>query len=62
MLRREGRSVDVASVPGQYRAALAKVSRTAYALMESEHAQLRQVEATRLAQRQALGSRQDLKP
>ena len=62
MLRREGRSVDVASVPDQYRDALATVSRTVYALMAGEHAQLRQVEAARLAQRQALGYRQGLKP
>jgi hypothetical protein len=48
--------------PDQYRDALATVSRTVYALMEGEHAQLRQVEAARLTQRQALGSRQGPKP
>ena len=62
MLRREGRPVDVASVPRQLRDALATVSRTVYALMEGEHARLRQLEAARLAQRQALGYRQGLKP
>jgi len=62
MLRSEGRPVDVPSVPHQHRDALATVSRTVYTLIEAEHAQLRQVEAARLAQRQTLGYRQGLKP
>jgi len=62
ILRSEGRPVDVLSVSRHHRDALATASRTIYTLMEAEHAQLRQVEAVRLAQRRALGYRQGLKP
>jgi hypothetical protein len=62
MLRSEGRSVDALSVPRQHRAALVTVSRTLYTIKEAELAQLCQVEATRLAQRHALGYWRGLKP